>query len=135
LNIVPSILSAIYSAAVHIKQVGPLTADHLFLAVDFGTGSDARKKLSYAFEINWLRQTPDGKIELTESSTQHFAPTKQKVPYVGQKAAPAYRGNVFAGEGLSKKHIPNSRGTRSDIPAWSQRPEGFGFKSISGGEA
>lgn len=121
MNIVPSILSAIYSAAVHIKQVGPLTSDALFAAVDFGFGSEARKKLNHAFDIGWLRQAPDGKIELTESSRQHFAPKQTTTPYVGQKAAPAYRGNVFATPGLSKKYLPNSRGPRDDVPAWSVR--------------
>jgi hypothetical protein len=121
MNIVPSILSAIYSAAVHIKDVGPLTADHLFLAVDFGFGSDARKKLNYAFEIKWLRKNADGKIELTESSKEHFAPKHAKVPYVGEKAAPAYRGNVFTSPGLSKRYLLNSRGPRDDVPSWSVR--------------
>src|SRR5690349_4608171 len=121
MNIVPSILSAIYSAAVHIKQVGPLTAEHLFLAVDFGSGADAKKKLAYAFEIRWLRQNADVKIELTESSKEHFAPKISKAPYVGQKAPPAHRGNVFASQGISKKCLPNSRGTRDDVPAWSIR--------------
>lgn len=123
MNIVPSILSAIYSAAAHIKQVGPLTAEHLFLAVDFGTGSDARKKLNHAFDIHWLRQNAAGKIELTESSKEHFDPKRAKVPYVGQKAPPAYRGNVFGSPGLSKKYIPNRRGPRDDVPSWSVRTE------------
>jgi hypothetical protein len=121
MNIVPSILSAIYSAAVHIKQVGPMTADHLFLAIDFGFGSDARKKLNHAFEIQWLRENADGKIELTESSKQHFAPKRAKVPYMGQKAPPAHRGNVFESPGLSKRYLINSRGPRDDVPSWSVR--------------
>jgi hypothetical protein len=121
MNIIPSILSAIYSAAAHINQVGPLTTDGLFAAVDFGFGSDAKKKLSHAFDIQWLRQNVDGKIELTESSKEHFAPKQAKAPYVGQKAPTAYRGNVFAGEGLSKKYLPNSRGSRDDVPSWSVR--------------
>lgn len=121
MNLVPRVLSAIYIAAVHIKKVGPLSAEDLFAAVDFGQGSDARRRLNYALEINWLRKTVDGKIELTESSRQHLAPKLPGAPYVGQKAPAAYRGNVFATEGLSAKYRLNSRGTRDDVPAWSIR--------------
>jgi hypothetical protein len=118
---IPSIVSAIYSAAAYINQVGPLTPDALFAAVDFGFGGSAKTKLRYAFEIEWLQQTGEGMIDLTESSRQHFAPKRPSEPYVGQKAAPAYRGNVFASAGLSSKYLPNSRGTRADVPAWSVR--------------
>ncbi|MFC5548167.1 hypothetical protein [Massilia aerilata] len=121
MDIVPSILSAIYSAAVHIKEVGPLTVEALFAAVDFGSGSAPKSRLKYAFEINWLHQTQDGKIDLTESTKQHFAPKHQSAPYVGQKAPAAYRGNIYATNGLSAKYRLNSRGTRDDIPAWSIR--------------
>lgn len=121
MNIVPSILSAIYSAAVHINQVGPVSMGDLFAAVDFGSGSAPRSRLNHAFDIGWLRQAVDGKIELTESSRQHFAPKQTTEPYVGQKAAPAYRVNVFGSAGLSKKYLPNSRGPRDDVPAWSVR--------------
>lgn len=121
MNIIPSILSAIYSAAAHIKQVGPLSVDELFAVIDFGSGSAPKSRLNYAFEINWLCQTQDGKIELTECSKQHFAPKTPSVPYVGQKAPAAYRGNIYATDGLSAKYRLNSRGTRDDIPAWSVR--------------
>jgi len=121
MNIIPSILSAIYSAALHIKKVGPLSMDELFAVVDFGSGSAPKSRLNYAFEIDWLRQAQDGKIELTERSKQHFAPKTMTAPYVGEKAPTAYRGNVFATSGLSKKYLPNSRGTRDDVPPWSVR--------------
>lgn len=39
----------------------------------------------------------------------------------GVPTAPAYRGNVFASQGLSKQYIPNRRGPRADVPAWSVR--------------
>jgi len=121
MNLVPSIISAIYAAASHINQAGPLSMDELFAAVDFGSGSAPKSRLNHAFDINWLRKTADGKIELTESSKQHFAPKKPSRPYVGQQAPAAYRGNVFATNGLSAKYRLNSRGTRDDIPAWSIR--------------
>lgn len=118
---IPSRVSAIYAAAAHINRVGPVSAEALAAAVDFGLKAQCRKKLNYAFEINWLRQTSDGKIELTESTKQHFVPKQPTTPYVGQKAPAAYRGNIYATDGLSAKYRLNSRGMRDDIPAWSVR--------------
>lgn len=121
MNIIPRILSAIYIAAVHIKKVGPLSVEDLFAAVDFGLGSDAKRRLTYALEIDWLRRTVDGKIDLTENSRRHLTQKLPGTPYVGQKAPAAYRGNIYATDGLSAKYRTNSRGTRDDIPAWSVR--------------
>lgn len=119
---VPRIVSAIYQAAVHINQVGPITVDALFKAVYFGAGSDRMTKLRYAFEINWLYQTIGGTIDVTDSTREHFSTKSEKQPYVGQKAPAPYRKNMFESQGLSARYIPDWRRTmRADVPAWSVR--------------
>jgi hypothetical protein len=109
---VPRIVSAIYKAAVHINRVGPVTIDTLFREVYFGAGSDRMTKLRNAFEINWLCQTDTGMVDLTESTRKYFVPERAKKPYVGQKAPPAYRQNIFE-KTLSKRFIPDRRGPRA----------------------
>lgn len=129
----PNFSSAIHKAALHINRVGPLTTAALFEAVDFGVRTDHQKKLNYAFEIKWLCLTPDGLVDLTEGSRRHFAPKPKKVPYIGKKAPPAHRPNVFAST-LDKRYHLKSRGSRADVPAWSVRPAGFGVKGVGGDE-
>lgn len=122
---VPRIVSAIYKAAVHINQVGPVSVDGLFKAVYFGAGSDRMAKLRYAFEINWLYQTIDGTIDVTDSTREHFSAKSDKQPRIGQKAPAPYRKDIFESKGLSKKYIPDWRSTlRADVPPWSVRERG-----------
>lgn len=116
----PNRSATIYRAAVQIEKCGPMQRLELFAAMDFGPANNRETKLLEAFETDWLRETPTGHIELTEYSKRHFERQKPKEPYVGQVAPPAYRGNVF-GKSLDPKHIPDRRGPRADVPAWSVR--------------
>lgn len=126
---------AIYKAAAMINRSGPLLLAELFAAVDFGPKHTRQHKLDHAFDIGWLCKTEYGAIDVTEKTKHHFVAQQPKDQYIGQFTPAQYRPNVFASSGLSKRHIPNSRGTRQDIPAWSHRGEGFGMKSIAGGGA
>jgi hypothetical protein len=129
----PYIASAIYKAAAHLEQSGPLSSASLFVAIDFGPARTRQAKLDHAFQIGWLEVTPGGSIDLTETTRAHFAEKRPKEGYVGQIVPAQYRPNVFASPGLSKKFIPSRRGMRDDIPAWSVKPDGHSIKSIGGG--
>jgi len=128
-KVAPNTSSAIYKAAAHIEQSGPVTSEVLFVAVDFGPANARQGKLNHAYEIDWLQETPAGTIDLTESARKHFASKRPKPEYVGEITPAQYRPSIFASQGLSKKNIPNSRGTRDDIPAWSVR-ETVSIKTI-----
>ena len=121
LNIAPLGRSAVYKAAELIMASGPLTLEALFVAVDFGVKSSRAEKLRLAFEANWLVQDKDGQIDVTDFARKHIAAQAPKKQYFGQITPSQYRPNVFESQGLSKKHIPNRRGQRNDIPAWSVR--------------
>jgi hypothetical protein len=125
-----------YLAGEYLYKNGPCTDVELFLAVKFGKSQNERAAaLESAVRGGWLMETQRGKIACSRAATDyydgHSEPAEEK--YVGQ-IAPAPQRNVYASPGLSKKYQINSRGTRVDIPAWSNRPEGFSFKSIAGGE-
>jgi len=126
---------AIYKAAELINRSGPLLLAELFAAVDFGPKHTRQRKLDHAVDIGWLCKNEYGAIDVTDKSKQHFGSQQPKDQYVGQIAPAAHRPNVFASAGLSKRFIPNSRGARLDIPAWSQRRETSRVNSVAGGEA
>lgn len=135
INVAPLSRSAVYKAAELIIATGPRTLEALFVAVDFGVKSSRAEKLRLAFEANWLRQGEDGQIDVTDFARNHIAAQAPKKQYVGQITPAQCRPNIYASQGLSKKHIPNRRGQRNDIPAWSVKPDGHSIKSIGGGEA
>jgi len=116
----PSSRGAAYKACELIITEGPKTVEQLFVAIDFGARGTQKAKIHNAIEAGWMYETPAGTIDVTESVRAHFAHQAPKEKYVGQVAPPAYRGNAF-GPALNKKHIPNRRGLRADVPAWSVR--------------
>ena len=124
--------SAVYKAAAYIERNGPQSVAALFVAVDFGSTKSRSGKLKYGCQIGWLEKRPDGLIDLTDLALQHLASKQPKSTYLGEITPAQYRPNFRASSGLSKQYRVNSRGTRSDIPDWSHRPEGFSLKSAGG---
>jgi hypothetical protein len=93
----------------------------LYAAMDFGPADKRETKLREAFETDWLRETPSGHLELTQYAKRHFELHKPKESYAGQITPPAYGPDIFRRQGLSKRYIPDRRGPRADVPAWSVR--------------
>jgi hypothetical protein len=133
IQVVPSKSAAIYTAALIIDKRGAMPRDELFARMDFGPAVTREKKLQQAFDTDWLRETQTGFISLTDYSKRHLELDKPKEEYVGQVTPTTYRPNVFASPGLSKRYIPNRRGPRDDVPAWSVKPDGCSVKSAGGG--
>lgn len=125
-----------YLAGEYLYTYGPCADTELFLAIKFGKSQNERAAaLESAIRGGWLVETQRGKIACSTEAADFYADYKeqQKEEYVGQ-IAPAPQRNVFASSGLSKKYRINSRGTRLDIPDWSQRADGFSVKSVAGGD-
>lgn len=134
----PTTRSAAYKAIMLIIASGPRTAEQLFTEIDFGAHSTQRPKLRQAIQAGWIIEKPEQMLDVSDAVRQHFAEDLPKEQYIGQIVPAQYRPNVFAGQGLSKKNIPSSRGLRhasDETPAWSRRPEGFGFKNIAGSQS
>lgn len=113
-----------YAAGQHLHKVGPLTERELFAAVQFGgLNVVAADVLQRALTSGWLVVSADGKIDISSFARAHYDEVAgESAPkYVGQIAAARQQADVFARPALSKKYIPNPRGTRQDIPAWSVR--------------
>jgi hypothetical protein len=136
---VPSKGSAARLAAEHLLKTGPMTEAELCAAVDFGLTSGKRaEKLQRAVSTGVLTHRPDGKLDCNPSLRGWFENQErenEEATPIGEITPAQYRPSVFASQGISKKNIPNSRGTRSDIPTWSHRPEGFGLKNIAGSQS
>jgi len=96
---------------------------------------DQREALQCAIQAGWLRIVEGDLIDCSPFARAHYDQLAGIVGVkpLGQIAAPREAYNAFERPALSKKNMPNSRGSRIDIPAWSVRPAGFGFKSIGGG--
>lgn len=117
----PTTRSAAYKAIMQIIASGPRTAEQLFTDVDFGAHSTQRPKLRQAIQAGWIIEKPQGMLDVSAAVRQHFAEELPKEAFIGQITPAQYRPNIFASSGLSKKNIPNCRGTRTDIPDWSVR--------------
>ena len=115
--------SAIYKAAELIITAGPRSMEVLQAEIDMGPKHARQKKLDHAFDIGWLCGTPAGTIDVTEKTREHFASLEPGSKPIGQITPAQYRPSVFGSQGISKKNIPNSRGTRIDIPEWSVRKD------------
>lgn len=127
-----------YAAAIageHLYRMGPILAHQLFAAVEFGTDKTTKEAaLQRAVTSGWLTEQADGRINLSPAARAHYDRVAglEVVEYVGQIAAVRTPPDIFARPPLSKKYIPNPRGTRQDIPAWSVRAPEFGLKTVGG---
>lgn len=131
--------AAQYLAAEYIFKHGPQTPSELFVIANFGLKNHVRNtRLGRALDSGWLVETLEGKVDIGAAARKHFEQeagegAEQGDKPIGQIAAARHQPNVFARPPLSKKYIPNPRGTRQDIPEWSVR-SGASFKSLAGGE-
>ena len=115
--------TAAYAAGEHLYEHGAMTTRQLFAAVDFsGKSTPPEEALQRAMTYGWLLEH-NGKIDISPTAQAHFDALAgvEVVKPVGQIAAVRTPADVFTRPPLSKKYIPNSRGTRQDIPAWSVR--------------
>lgn len=119
-------------AGQHIYKHGPATARELFIAANFGRKlSEKAGALERAVSTGWLVAQADGKYQISLSARAHYDELAANEVFTPTAKIAAPRTvNVFASPGLSKRFIPNSRGTRQDIPAWSVRAAGTSFHKV-----
>lgn len=112
-----------YIAGEYLHKHGPKTKEELFTAVSFGGQQSKRQGvLDRAIQVGWLVVTDDGKITCTTDARIYYdslQPAPGDEP-AREPTAPQYRGDWRTGS-LSATHIPNRRGPRADVPAWSVR--------------
>ena len=125
-----------YTAGQYIYRNGPQLEDDLFKAMGDSVRANGRDELiQRCLRTGWLALAQGGKVDVSEFARAHYDQVAGvvKVEYVGQVAATRVA-TAYVQPPLSKKYLINSRGLRQDVPAWSVRPAGFGFKNIGGGE-
>ena len=118
-----------YAAGRHLHKHGPLTERELFAAIPFGSRcTRAEDVLQRALTSGWLSLLPDGRIGISSFARAHYDQLSGEAERpVGQIATVRTPTDVFARPPLSRKYMPNPRGTRQDIPAWSVRAPGLIF--------
>jgi hypothetical protein len=130
---IPAQGTAARLAAEYLFKNGPATEAEIYIAVDFGCAPSKRaEKLQRAVGTGVLTQRDDGKLDCSAAIRAYFdkkTSDSEGAEPIGQIAPAQYRQNVFASPGLSKKYIPNRRGPRVDVPAWSVKPDGYSIKS------
>jgi hypothetical protein len=122
-NLRPRAESAADVAGQRIFTHGAMNVRELFATINFGHKMHHKKTaLKRALESGWLVQQEDGTISIGTFARVHYESlAADKVAPVGQIAALREHVDVFTRPVLSKKYMPNPRGTRQDIPAWSVR--------------
>ena len=116
--------SAADIAGLYLHKNGPQTTRALFAIAGFGHKlSEKRRALQTAIRSGWLLENAAGDIDISNFARACYdklAGEKKSAP-VGQIAAAREPADVFARPPLSKRFIPNPRGSRLDIPDWSVR--------------
>jgi len=115
--------TASYAAGEYLHMHGPMSPHALFAVVDMGHKAGHQEDtLQRGIRSGWLVQQDDGKISISNFARVHYDQLEgEKVRPAGQVAAMREPVSVFTRPALSKKHMPNPRGLRQDIPAWSVR--------------
>ena len=128
--------TAAFAAGEHLYKHGPMKEQDLEAALDaIGEAKLKGDALQRALRTGWLTVQQDGRVAVSLSARVFYDRLAGivQVKYVGQPAAPRHS-DVFARPALSKKYIPNTRGSRQDIPAWSVR-EKASFPSLYGSKS
>jgi hypothetical protein len=120
---IPNRHSAAYAAGALIYQEGSKPEADLFARVDYGHAPNRRKiNLERDIESGWLRRVAGNRIALTDWALTYYEnePAAEEPKFVGRPAAPR-QVDVMQRPPISKRFIPNPRGQRDDVPAWSVR--------------
>jgi hypothetical protein len=121
----------------YLYRHGPQDEAELFTAMGATMQPHLRDELvERGVRSGWLCIVAGGKVDCSQFARDYYdkAAGIVKVEYVGQEAATRDRFGAMTRPPLRKEYMPNSRGTR-DIDPRFQRPAGFGFKNIGGGES
>lgn len=120
---VPSKHTFPHSAGAYLYRHGPQTEDALFKAMGDSVRQAGRGELiQRCLSSGWFTLAPNDLINCSEFARAHYDKIEGlvKPEYVGQIAV-SRAPTAYTQPPLSRKYIPNSRGIRQDIPAWSIR--------------
>lgn len=106
---------------IYRNKLGAMPAAELFTLADFGKKSNVKQGvLDRAINIGWL-QVIGGAISLTANAIAYFDDLESPQPaYIGQIAT-SRASSAYDRPPLSRRFIPNVRGTRDDVPEFSVR--------------
>lgn len=130
----PSEHTVAYKIAACLKRNGPMTLAEVFAKVDFYDNRASRKRLviDRRIESGWFQMEGD-KLALTEFAATYMV---GRVDMTAAEPTPKFIGSMATGPQFNMLTRPPykspRRVVRADVPAWSVRPDGFGFKALSG---
>jgi hypothetical protein len=130
----PSESTAAYKVAALLMRHGAMTIADICTKVDLGLGSMAKRRyaIERRVEAGWFQMDGD-RVMLTEFAKAYMA---GRVDMNAAEPAPKYVGQIATSSQINMLTRPPykspRRVVRADVPAWSVRAEGFGFKALSG---
>lgn len=127
---VPAKHTASHRASEYIHQNGPILRADLFAAVNFGQKSFNRNSvLDRAIATGWLIERGNF-IDISKMAYDFHEGVEKPAAPTGIPAA-RREFNAYEQPPLSRKYLTSSRGTRADIPAWSQRGSDHHFFTVA----
>lgn len=126
----PSLNSGSYVLMKALHEHGAMTATELAATPAFvGVASKVSLILQTWIERGWVTFGED-KFALTTVGRKFFGGVEEVPPYVGQVATSSQINLMTRPPYKSPRRV-----VRADVPVWSVRAEGFGFKALSGAVA
>lgn len=111
-------------AGEYLYKNGPAQEHDLLLAGNTQRASEQRAAIQHAASNGWLIVVDGGRFDCSAAARAYFDRLAGKAPAqkpMGKIAESRQMISAYDRPPLSKKHIPNPRGTRQDVPAWSVR--------------
>lgn len=120
---IPSIDSFAFVAGEQLYKYGPVSERDLFPVLSKVRSRDKYEAVQRAVHGGWLTVIEGGLVDCSAAARAHYDELAGKVKPapIGKIAEPRQAFNAYERPPLSKKYIPNPRGTRADVPAWSVR--------------
>lgn len=120
---IPSRDTFAFVAGEQLYKTGPSTEGDLFRLLNMVRMRAKNEAVQRAVHSGWLTVARGGLVECSAVARVHYDELAGKVTIkpVGKIAAPRQATSIYERPPLSKKYIPNSRGTRADVPEWSVR--------------
>jgi hypothetical protein len=129
--LIPHITSTAHRAAKHLHKTGTLSRADLFAQVHFGnTRSNREQMLDSAIANGWLIESQAG-VAISPTLRAHFDSLEAPAPNFQGQVATSRASSAYDRPPLSRKYIPNARGTRDDVLAFSVR-DGARFATLGG---
>lgn len=131
---IPNSESLAFYVGEYLYKNGPTHEEDVLPSIGKLRPREKRAAIQRAILSGWLADIGRGVVDCSTAARAHYdlLGGKLVIKGMGQVAAPRETVSAYERPSLSRKYMLNPRGSREDVPEWSVRPTGFGFKSATG---